>query len=195
MIIYVTNRQLCKDDFLTRIDQLAQGKPHAIILREKDLSLTEYEALAGEVRGICDRHKVNLIVNQNILTAAKLKIARIHLSISDLRRYRNEVSQFIVGASVHSETDAREAQTLGASYLIAGHIFATDCKKGTEPRGLPFLKIVCASVAIPVYAIGGMTRDRANDVMQAGVRGICIMSEAMTCTNPADLAGSFRVIM
>ncbi|MEA4923897.1 MAG: thiamine phosphate synthase [Syntrophomonadaceae bacterium] len=194
MVIYVTNRKLCEDDFLGRINQLAQGKPHAVILREKDLSLAEYESLAFKVREICGLHEIPLIINQNITAAARLKLASIHLSMPDLRSNINAAGRFIIGVSVHSAAEAREAQALGAAYLIAGHIYATACKEGIAPRGLPFLKEVCASVRIPVYAIGGITRDRANEVLQAGAHGICIMSEAMTCADPADLAGSFRAI-
>lgn len=194
MLICVTNRKLCKDDFLSRINQLAKGKPHAIMLREKDLSLTEYEYLAGQVKKICDLYEVRLIINQSITTAAKLKLTNIHLSMSDLRLSKNKMGKFMVGASVHSVPEAKEAQELGASYLIAGHIFPTDCKKGALPRGLSFLKEVCDSVTVPVFAIGGISRDKVNDVTQAGAKGLCVMSEAMTCPNPIDFANSFRVI-
>ncbi len=195
MVIYVTNRKLCEDDFLDRISKLAQGKPRAIILREKDLSPAEYEFLAFKVREICGLYEIPLIINQNIAVAARLKLASIHLSMPDLRKNINAASRFVIGASIHSVTEAREAQALGAAYLIAGHIYATACKEGIAPRGLPFLKEVCASVRIPVYAIGGITRDRVNEAMQAGAHGICIMSEAMTCADPVGLSRSFLAEM
>ena len=69
---------------------------------------------------------------------------------------------------------------LGASYVTGGHIFATDCKKGVPPRGLDFLKAVCSSVNIPVYAIGGINGDNINSVLNAGASGACIMSGLMT---------------
>ena len=65
----------------------------------------------------------------------------------------------IIGASCHSVEEAREAVELGCNYIIAGHIFATDCKKGLPGRGLDFLKEVCASVSVPVYAIGGINSE------------------------------------
>lgn len=193
MLICITNRQVCQDDYLQRISQLAMGKPHAIMLREKDLSLMEYELLAGKVKEICDLHDVPLIINQNITTAAKLKLKNIHLSISDLRLYKNEIRELIFGASVHSVAEAKEAQALGASYLIAGHIFSTDCKKGVPPRGLSFLEKVCSSVTIPVFAIGGIEKDKLKDIKKTGAKGVCIMSECMTCLNPLDLANNFRI--
>ena len=62
--------------------------------------------------------------------------------------------------------------------MSAGHIFATDCKKDLPPRGLEFLKEVCNSVTIPVYAIGGI---KLSDVqMDEITKGGCIMSGMMS---------------
>jgi thiamine-phosphate diphosphorylase len=182
MLIIVTNRKLCKDDFLQRIDFLAKGKPNAIMLREKDLSLEEYEDLAREVNKICEANGVPMIINQNITVAEKLMLPNIHLSLPVLRNYKNEKLPFLrIGASIHSVSEALEAEELGASYLVAGHIFSTDCKKGVPPRGLTFLKEVCAAVSIPVFAIGGISKNNIEEVVATGAKGWCIMSEAMTC--------------
>ena len=86
-----------------------------------------------------------------------------------------------IGTSVHSVEDALEAQKLGATYITAGHIYATDCKKGLPPRGLDFLRDVCRAVDIPVYAIGGIKIDQAQftDILNCGAAGGCIMSGMM----------------
>jgi thiamine-phosphate pyrophosphorylase len=84
-----------------------------------------------------------------------------------------------LGVSVHSVTEALEAEQLGATCLVAGNIYETDCKKGLPGKGLTYLKEVCAAVTIPVYAIGGITRDRLADTEQAGAYGGCMMSELM----------------
>lgn len=86
-----------------------------------------------------------------------------------------------IGCSVHSVEEAIEAKRLGAAYITAGHIYATDCKKGLAPRGLGFLKDVCQSVSIPVYAIGGIGIDdgRRQEVKEYGAQGSCIMSAMM----------------
>lgn len=164
------------------------------MLREKDISLEEYEELALKINNICEVHQVPLIINQNISVAAKLKRRNIHLSMENLRKYKYDLLSFLqIGASVHSVDEATEAQDLGASYLIAGHIFSTDCKKGVPPRGLPFLKEVCDSVSLPVFAIGGITTDKVKDVVMTGAKGVCVMSEAMTCLNPEELVNHFRM--
>ena len=84
-----------------------------------------------------------------------------------------------MGTSVHSPEEAALAEKLGASYVTAGHIFATDCKKGVPPRGLDFLENVCKSVKIPVYAIGGITRSNMHLALEKGAAGVCVMSGLM----------------
>ena len=93
----------------------------------------------------------------------------------------------ILGASCHSPADAWEAQRLGYTYITAGHVFATDCKKGLPPRGLDFLREVCRSVDIPVYAIGGIRPENMAAVRAAGAAGGCVMSGLMTCPDPRAL--------
>lgn len=193
MLICVTNRKLCKDDFLGRINQIAAGKPQAIVLREKDLNLSEYEKMAVEIDKICKKNQVALIISQNMEVAVKMKHQNIQFSMDNLRKYQSTIKKFKnIGASVHSVNEAEEAQKLGATYLVAGHIFPTDCKKGIEPKGLAFLKEVCDATTIPVFAIGGITRERFERVLQTGAAGGCIMSEAMTCKKPERLAGDYK---
>jgi len=88
-----------------------------------------------------------------------------------------------VGVSIHSVSEAIEAINLGATYITAGHIFSTDCKKDIPPRGLNFLSSVCSSVNIPVYAIGGISLENAEKAINASADGICIMSGLMTYKN------------
>lgn len=192
MLICVTNRLLCRDDFYTRLDLLASSGPDAIMLREKDLPITDYTALAERVQAICQRRGVRLIINQNIETALRLKIPFVHLALPDLRIHHNDLKAFTqVGASVHSRHEAVEAKALGAHYVLAGHIFATACKEGVPPRGPAFLEDVCAHVDIPVWAIGGITPQHAQAVIRAGAKGVAVMNEAMTCCDPAGLKAAY----
>ena len=98
----------------------------------------------------------------------------------------------VLGASCHSVEDAKEAEKLGCTYITAGHIFDTDCKKGLPGRGLAFLKEVCESVSIPVYAIGGISADKVALIRESGAKGVCVMSGAMTCEDVQKYLGEFR---
>lgn len=180
-VICVTNKALCEGDYLERINTVAKLQPYAIILREKELGEKEYTGLAGKVMGICREYGVKCILHTYVEAAIGLGADAIHLPMGVLRTAdRDLLSKFkVVGASCHSVSDAVEAENTGCSYITAGHIYSTDCKRDLEPRGIDFLREVCERVSIPVYAIGGIKRNRFDALAQAGAAGACIMSGFM----------------
>ena len=131
-ILCVTNRRLCRENFLTRIEKIAACRPAGIILREKDLSPTAYVRLAGEVLAICRQYGVRCILHSFADAALEVGAGEIHLPLPALRQIgKEDVVRFTrLGASCHSVEDALEAQQLGCTYITAGHIFETDCKQG-----------------------------------------------------------------
>ena len=99
----------------------------------------------------------------------------------------------VLGASCHSVHDAVEAEGLGCTYITAGPVFDTDCKKGLPGRGTAFLREMCGSVSIPVYAIGGIGPENIDAVRRSGAAGACVMSGAMTCSDPEAFFESLAV--
>ena len=192
-VICVTNRALCLEDYLIRIERLAKAHPAAILLREKDLTEEEYIELSGKVLCICKTHATLCILHNYANTAHKLQHPALHLPLPVLRSLSESErhSYQILGASCHSITDAKEAEALGCTYITAGHIFDTDCKKGLPGRGLAFLRDVCSAVSIPVYGIGGICPENLASVKAAGAAGACIMSSAMTCEDVNSYLTSF----
>lgn len=183
-VVSVTAKPLCKDDFLQRIRKISDSEVQYIILREKYLSEREYYSLAKEVLSVCDREK--LIIHNFIGTAESLGIKKIHLPFSAFKELNGRRNFDIVGTSVHSVDDAAFAQENGADYITAGNIYETDCKKGLKGKGVNFLRNVCESVDIPVYAIGGINADTASGfkaVTEKNFAGLCVMSLLMQCEN------------
>lgn len=199
MIIYmsdvlcVTNRGLCNEDFLSRIRKIAAAHPAGIILREKDLPEEEYTKLAEQVMGICKDYQVPCILHSFVEAAMELHASAIHLPLPILRKLteKQKESFSIMGASCHSVEDAKEAWKLGCTYITAGHVFDTDCKKGLPGRGLEFLNEVCESVPIPVYAIGGISQEKMESVRGAGAKGACVMSGLMRCEDAEEYLRKF----
>lgn len=184
-VICITNRHLAAQEYFAQIAHIVKAGPKALIVREKDLPEAEYEQLAAQVMQICKRYGVYCILHTYVQAAVRLRAEAVHLPLEGLMALSEaQKARFrVIGASVHSTGEALKAQAAGASYIIAGHIFATNCKEGMSPRGLSFLKEVCASVEIPVYAIGGVNVFNAADCMQAGAQGVCIMSGCMQHTD------------
>ena len=192
-IICVTNRALCQEDFLTRIERLAKVHPSAILFREKDLPVNEYTELARQVLCICKSHGTLCILHNYSDAAHALHHPMLHLPLPVLRTLSSDERDTfeVLGASCHSVADAKEAEALGCTYITAGHIFDTDCKKGIPGRGLKFLQEVCSAVSIPVYAIGGICPENFASVKAAGAAGACVMSSAMICEDAESYLASF----
>ena len=191
-ILAITNRHLCNNDFLTQIENIctlnekkSEINSVSIVLREKDLSENDYKDLAAKVMKICEKNNTECILHTYYKVARELNCKKIHLPLHVLKSKPDIYKEFNeVGVSIHSVSEAIEAINLGATYITAGHIFATDCKKDIPPRGLSFLSSVCSSVNIPVYAIGGISPANAQKAINAGADGICIMSGLMNCKDP-----------
>jgi len=168
--IAITNRHLCKEDYFTQIEKAASYKPYAILLREKDLDFDKYLTLSREVNRICVSHGVPLVAH----THAVPGLPRLHVPFAMANE--NLARKYQLSVSVHSIEEARAAKAMGARFVIAGHIFATGSKPGVPPRGIAFLRNICESIRIPVFAIGGITADNAKNCLHAGAAGICRMS-------------------
>ncbi|WP_294159710.1 thiamine phosphate synthase [uncultured Selenomonas sp.] len=194
-IICVTNRHLAAEAvgirdadseagrkaFLSQLQRVMDVRPHAVILREKDLDEASYRLLAERVLARCRAAQVPCIFHTYPSVARKLDADGLHLPLPLLRKLsENERQKFsTLGASCHSVDDVLEAQSLGCTYVTAGHIYETTCKPGAPPRGLAFLREAVRGTTLPVYAIGGITYARLSEVLQIGAAGACVMSGCM----------------
>lgn len=187
-IIAVSSRHLSRLPYLEQVDRICSFHPKAFLLREKDLAPEDYRKLEGEVERVCARSGVLMIPHFYPEAALETGSDILHLPLWKLRELREtareegkDAGKLRFGVSVHSTEEAEEAVKLGASYLTAGHVFATDCKKGVPPRGLDFLKAVCRCSPVPVYGIGGIGLDgeQIRTVLEQGAQGVCIMSQMM----------------
>lgn len=191
-ILVITSRKRFEGeaDFLKQIEKIAAAKPFGIVLREKDLPVKEYSALARKVRDICRSAGASIIVHSHPEVARELDIPALHMPLDALGKMSaEERKEFrVLGASCHSVEDVLRAKNFGCDYVTAGHVYATDCKPGLPPRGADFLAEVCGQAALmPVFALGGLTPARAPEVRRAGAAGFAMMSSAMDAENPAEL--------
>ena len=194
----ISNRKLCENENLEKqIEKIFSAYEKKIILknfdivaltlREKDLKKNEYLKLIEKVYPICQKYRINLILHQNydLNLDEKYNIEGIHLSYSIFKSLNQNIKAELIkkykriGVSVHSLNEAKEVESLGASYVIAGHIFETDCKKGLEPRGLKFVEDLSSALSIPIYAIGGIDEKNSLSVINSGAFSICMMSTLM----------------
>ena len=185
-LIAVTDSASCPRPLaeqIERLTKLTEQRPQAVILRAKSLDKAAYRTLALEVQQSCEAAGIPLILHSDWQLARELGISMLHLPLALLRQISEYERAYFtwLSTSVHSVGEAQEAQALGATVLIAGHIYTTQCKAGLAPRGLGFLRAVCSAVSLPVYAIGGIGFDAEQHAeLQANeARGACVMSAYM----------------
>lgn len=193
-IIAVTDRKSAGPTFLSRIEAIAGSGVDAIMLREKDMEEGDCAILAELVDMSCGFHDVEFIVN-SFIDIAGIRRSKLQLPMDLLRENHGSLMGFEYGASIHSVEDLREAENMGASWVIFGNVFETGCKPGKEGAGIDALREICEISSIPVYAIGGIKPNNARSCMEAGAAGICVMSAYMQCESPDDLTAKFRLAL
>ena len=194
----ISNRKLCENENLEKqIEKIFSAYERKIILknfeivaltlREKDLNKNEYLKLIEKVYPICQKYKINLILHQNydLNLDNKYDIEGIHLSYGIFKSLNENIKAELIkkykriGVSIHSLEEAKDVESLGASYVVAGHIFETDCKKGLEPRRLKFVEDLSSALTIPIFAIGGIDEKNSQSVIDRGAFSVCMMSSIM----------------
>ena len=130
----------------------------------------------------------------NVSPAREAGIKKIQLPMAEFLRRQDELKDFEeIGVSVHSLDEAILAEKLGATFLIAGHIYMTPSKPDMPSRGIEFIESICKEVSVPVMAIGGITPERIAEVKKAGAKGVCVMTPLMTCENPRRLTLEYKM--
>lgn len=104
---------------------------------------------------------------------------------------RSSLPHSLIGQSVHTVASAINAEHNGADYLVAGTVYASQSHPELAPQGLEYLRAVCASVTIPVIAIGGITPARVAECIEAGAAGVAVLSPIMRVADPEAAARAY----
>ena len=178
---YITDRLQLADAPLSDCVRraLAWGVDY-IQIREKDLSDRALFELTCEIVEFAHKTKCKVLVNGRADIALAAGAAGVHLPstglrISDVRSFFPR--ELIIGASVHSIREAKSACSMGADYLLLGHLFPAQSKATLgPPLGLGYLRKLCSAVPIPVFGLGGIRAGSIQSVLDAGAHGIAGIS-------------------
>ena len=162
-----------------QIEEALKGGVTMVQLREKQLSEDELVAEAIQIKELCHRYEVPLIINDNVDAALKSGADGVHVGIEDapvseIRRRAGD--DFIIGATAKTTEQAKAAEAAGADYLGVGAVFPSPTKKNAIRITPQDLREICGSVAIPAVAIGGITEDNVSQIKGGGMAGVAVVS-------------------
>lgn len=179
----VTNRyQDSLENFLEKVETACRSGVTIIQLREKNLTTNQYYHLAKQVKEITDAYQVPLIIDDRLdvclaVDAAGLHIGDDELPVSVARKVLGP--EKILGVTAKTLKRALEAETWGADYLGTGAIFPTTTKENAPITLISTLKTICQTVAIPVVAIGGLTSENIDQLVDTGIAGVAVVRDLM----------------
>lgn len=179
-LLLVTNRKLVPGgDLVSSVEMALEAGVRAVQLREKDLSARELYDLGLRLRQLTFEYHTKLLVNERFDIARAVHADGVHLSSAGLPTavVRRRAPELLVGVSTHSAEEALAAEEQGADYILFGPVFPTPEKlKYGAPQGLNKLHEVARLVHIPVFAVGGITPERARNCTEHGAAGVAVIS-------------------
>ena len=168
-----------RQTFLEQIEDALRGGVTIVQLREKHLDEDAFTTQAIQVRTLCRRYGVPLIINDNVDVALRSGADGVHVGMEDtpVAELRRRVGpDFLIGATAKTVDQARAAEDAGADYLGVGAVFPSPTKKNAIRITNEQLRTICTCVSIPTVAIGGIDRGNVLQLRGCGMDGIAVVS-------------------
>jgi thiamine-phosphate pyrophosphorylase len=183
-LLLVTDRHQTKGrPLLSLVTQAVKAGSVSIQVRERDLCAKELLALANQIGQLARPRGSQLLINDRIDIALLVEGAGVHLRSDSLpasvaRRLLGP--ERLLGVSVHSVSEAVQAEAEGADYVVFGPIYETPSKHMYgPPLGLSKLEEAARAVRVPIVGIGGVTAARARDMRSAGAFGVAVIAAVL----------------
>lgn len=181
LLLYaVTDRSWTENQTLyEQLEDALIGGVTCVQLREKNLSEEDFIQEAVEIRELCRKYNVPLIINDNLNVAIKSNADGIHVgqedvSAAEIRKLVGD--NFIIGVTAKTVEQAKKAENDGADYIGVGAVFPSPTKTNAIRINNEQLNEICSSVSIPAVAIGGISLDNITELSGCKMSGVAVVS-------------------
>lgn len=175
--------------------ELADAGVRLLQYRNKTATAGELLGVAGELAPELRARGAQFIVNDRADVAALAEADGVHVGQDDVKAEsaRKVIGRDkLVGVSTHNLQQFREALETSADYIAVGPIFATASKANPDPvAGTELLSELRGLTAKPIVAIGGITLERAREVIAAGADSVAVISDILRTKSPAERARQY----
>lgn len=186
----ITDKKLIKRaGFIETVEKSIKGGARIVQLREKDTPKNEILNLGRELLKLTRRYNVPLIINDSPELAKEIGADGVHLggddtSIKNARAILGD--EAIIGVSCYNQIErGLNAVQNGADYVAFGTPYYTPTKPEREPTSIEVLKEAVYVISqIPIFAIGGITKENASEILGTGVDGIAVITSVFGSPDP-----------
>jgi thiamine-phosphate diphosphorylase len=176
------------------LDRAIAGGVTAVQIRSKELTDSAFLSFASKFLAIARQRAIPVIINDRVEAAIELKADGVHLgakdmAVPDARHLLGEGA--IIGVTAHSLKEVDEASTLGVEYIGFGSIYPSPSKAVEAIQGVDGVSKARELTRLPIVAIGGITVERADDVVAAGADGVAVISGLWSAADPESRAREY----
>jgi len=169
---------LGREAFLERLRaRLAQGL-RLVQVREPGLQRPQIVRLAAEVVALAHAAGARVLVSRDAALAREVGADGVHLSAGQVAAAAARPDLPLVGASCHSDLELRAAERLGADFAVLGPVCATPSHPDRAPLGWEAFREAARDAAIPVFALGGVSRGDLRTAWACGAHGVAMLRAA-----------------
>ncbi len=189
-------------DYRDLAKALCDGGADVIQLRMKGKGHEVITQAAELIAPVTETYQVHLVINDCLEAASRLPHPFLHLGQEDFfdagyqstqqLKQPNRGIDMKCGLSTHAPDQAERAILAGADYIAIGPIYATPPKPTAQPVTLEYVRWASTHVAIPWFSIGGIQQSNLHQVMDAGARRICVVSDILNAENPQNQCQWYR---
>lgn len=194
-----TNSEMNKDYSLEYcVEQAILGGVTIVQIREKEKSYNDFLKIASRIKKITDKYNIPLIINDNLEVAINLKADGVHIGQNDISCMEARKilgNEKIIGVTVTSVDEAKQAIKEGASYLGVGAIYKSQTKKDAFVVGVDELKKIIDYSSIPVVVIGGINKNTIPKLKKFKIDGYAMIRPILGQKNIVDSAKELKKII
>ena len=196
----ITDKKLIsRENFAATVEKAVRGGAGVVQLREKDTPGDEIIELGKSLLELTRKYGVPLIINDSVVLAKEIGADGVHLGQDDPKvTYARETLGVdkIIGVSCYGNIErGLNAERDGADYVAFGTPFFTPTKPERTPTSLDVLREAVSKIKrIPIFAIGGITPENADSVLETGVDGIAVITAIFGAGDPEKAARELAAI-
>jgi len=194
----ILDAQVLNYDALLRVLKVSvRGGVDVVQLRDKNGRAKEILGFCSQVLKIT-KHQIPFIVNDRADLSILSGADGVHVGQEDIdcllaRRLMGPGR--IIGVSCQTLSQALKAQDQGADYIGFGSVFQTETKPDRQAMDLDLLQKVISRLKIPVFPIGGISRENVGQLIPLGISRVAVCRDILLAKDPAQSVREFKNLL